>query len=84
MKTLPWTFFILGMLLNAAVWWATDVEAWEYWQQRCLVESTGTGARKDRPCLASSQPRPLQLSYRPAESRRGKVKPTTKRIPINY
>ncbi len=49
MKTLLWTFFILGMLLNAAVWWATDVEAWEYRQQRCLVESTGTGARDDRP-----------------------------------
>ncbi len=29
MKTLPWTFFILGMLLYAAVWWATDVEAGE-------------------------------------------------------
>ncbi len=24
MRILPWTVFILGMLLNAAVWWATD------------------------------------------------------------
>ncbi len=49
MKTLLWTFFILGMLLNAAVWWATEVKARDYWQQRHLFEPTGTGARKERP-----------------------------------
>ncbi len=40
MKTLPWTFFILGMLLYAAVWWATDVEAGEAGCKRLLSEQT--------------------------------------------
>ena len=31
MKTLILTYFVLGMLLNLAVWWATDAAAREDW-----------------------------------------------------
>ena len=40
MKALPWTFFILGMILFAAVWWDTDVEAGEAVYKRPLFEQT--------------------------------------------
>lgn len=36
MKTLILTYFVLGMLLNLAVWWATDAAAQEDWQ-RCRL-----------------------------------------------
>ncbi len=46
MKTLPWTFLLLGMLLYAAVWWATDVEARECSHQRRQPSSV----EEDRQC----------------------------------
>ncbi len=49
MKLQTWTFFILGMILNAAVWWATEVNGQETWQLRRLHEPS------DRELLSERQ-----------------------------
>ncbi len=38
MKTLILTYFVLGILLNLAVWWATDAAALEDWQRCRLLQ----------------------------------------------
>ena len=51
MKTVTWTFLILGLLLNVAVWWATEVKGHEDWQLRRLHDPT------DRELLVERQGR---------------------------
>ena len=48
MKTLTCTFLILGALVYAAVWLATDVEAQEHGQLRRLLAPTDGELRSER------------------------------------
>lgn len=55
MKSLILTYFILGVLVNAVVWWATDISAQEEWRLDQLPQTgnedstlSGSGASSER------------------------------------
>ena len=48
MNPLVWTSFTLGMILNAAVWWATEVKGQEDWQLRRLHEPSVSELHSER------------------------------------